>query len=105
MSKKNKFTFKLDKPSGAYRSFYKPSCDIKLNKRVCGSITYTKIINVFEIRFMVIKTDIMEDGNPNCVWRWVNVTKNFSTIDKAKEWIRQRNDSIQDELKLYLAEN
>lgn len=57
------FTFKTIKPTGKWCSFYNNEIIIKLDKKECGNIQDTK---PHTIRFMVTKSDILEDVNKNC---------------------------------------
>lgn len=81
-----KFTFKTNKPTGKYKSFYLPYHDIKLNKVKVGSIEHKP---PHTINLMVIKQDINEDKNPNCVWKRVRLERYFKSLDEAKEWLNQ----------------
>lgn len=52
----------------------------------------------FTIWLKIVKADIMEDGNPNCIWRNAKLKKEFSSEDYAREWL---NDSIEAIMKKY----
>jgi len=69
-----KFTFKTEKPTGAYRSFFSENHYIKLNKKQVGAIAD----RTWKIRLMVFKDDINEDGNANCQWKWISLKKESS---------------------------
>ena len=88
-----KFTFKTHKPTGQY--FYTTTL-IKLKKKIVGSISQKKFGAKFSIRFMVIKSvsDILEDGNPNCAWKWITFNGTFKTLDDAKEFVNKNIDVI-----------
>jgi len=94
-----KFTFKTTKPTGAYRAFYPSTHHIKLNKVDVGRIDDKK---PYAIRFQVIKDDINEDGNPNCVWKWVTLGKKSETLDEAKKWLVDNTDLIVSKHNLYI---
>lgn len=81
------FTFKTDKPTGKYRSFYRPFHYIKLNKKKVGSIDDK---SPHFIRLQVIKKDINEDGNPNCEWKWICLKKQFQSVDEAKAFLKEK---------------
>jgi hypothetical protein len=81
-----KFTFKTDKPKGSYSSFFPNHNRIKLNKKDVGTIDDKK---PFKIRLMVEKDDIMEDGNPNCKWRWVTLKQESDSLQDAKDFINR----------------
>lgn len=79
-----KFTFKTEKPTGRYRSFLPEHHYVKLKKQTIGTIDDEQ---PHEIRLMVVKQDIMEDGNPNCDWKWIQLKAEFKTINEAKEFL------------------
>ena len=93
-----KFTFKTEKPTGAYRSFFPEYHSIKLKKAHVGSI----VDKDWRIMLMVIKDDIGEDGNPNCEWRWITLNKESTSLQDAKDWLNHNFDSITKKYKLYL---
>ena len=86
-----KFTFKTEKPVGQYKSFFDPTYRIKLKGFVVGSIEPQ---SPFRARFMVEKSDIMEDGNSNCSWKWIKFAKEFGSVDETKQWLRGHTDLI-----------
>lgn len=93
-----KFTFKTEKPTGRYRSFQSASHDIKLGGAWCGSIDDDP---PHKVRFMKLKDDPMEDGNPNCAWKWVTLKKEFQSVADAKEWVRENSELIQRQIKIF----
>ena len=86
-----KFTFKTHKPTGKWKAFSTPTHYIKLGNVLVGRIDDE---HPHKIRLMVIKDDIMENGNPNCAWKWVCLTKNSNSISEAKEFINKYYDEI-----------
>jgi hypothetical protein len=96
-----KFTFKTDKPTGRYRHFFPSHHYIKLKGKTCGSIE-DRI--PYKIRFMVFKEDIMEDKNPNCVWKWITLKQNCLTLQEAKDFVNENFDAIMQKYKMYRAE-
>lgn len=86
-----KFTFKTHKPTGRYKSFYSAFHDIKYKKIKIGSID-DKFPHT--IRLMVIKADIMEDGNSNCKWKWISLVKKSNSIAEAKEFLNANMTAI-----------
>lgn len=80
-----KFTFKTTKVTGQFHSFFNDTHDIKLNKVKVGSIED----KTWKIRLKVIKTDINEDGNPNCDWKWVTLKKESKSLQEAKDWLNE----------------
>ena len=81
---KVKFTFKTEKPTGRYKSFDSNNHIIKLNGFGVGSIDDEK---PHKIRLMVYKKDVLEDGNPNCKWKWIVLKSNFENLEDAKKYI------------------
>lgn len=75
-----KFTFKTNKPTGRFRCFGTASHTIKYNKIDVGRI----VDKEWKVKFMVVKSDILEDGNPNCKWKWITLKKEFTSLDEAK---------------------
>jgi hypothetical protein len=100
-----KFTFKKHISTGRYRSFETTEFwDIKLDKIVVGSLSSEKSIGErkFNIHFMVWKKDIMEDGNPNCGWKWILLKYKPSSFQEAKDFLVKFSDDIQKQFNLYL---
>jgi hypothetical protein len=81
--KVKKFTFKSDKPTGRFSSFYNTYHNIKYNGNVIGSITH----DTFAIRLMVMKTETITDNNPNCDFKWITLNKKSSSLEEAKEFL------------------
>lgn len=96
-----KFTFKTTKPTGQWSWLSEPSHAIKIGKIKVGSIDNSA---PHTIRLQKIKADIMEDGNPNCVWRWVKLKAQFKSIEEAKEFLNSNYEAII-KLNLYLADD
>ena len=84
-----KFTFKTTKAIGKFRSFGSTLINIKLKKKLVGSILTEK---PYLVSFMVNKQDIYEDNNPNCVWKWIRLKKEFRSVDEAKEFVNNNID-------------
>jgi hypothetical protein len=82
--KTQKFTFKTEKSEGHFRSLFPDHHYIKLNKIEVGNISDDTPI---KIRFMVVKDDIMEDNNPNCVWKWITLKREFISLQDAKDFL------------------
>jgi hypothetical protein len=89
--KKIKFTFKTHKETGSYAWLHKPYHNVLLNKNKVGSIDPEK---PHTINLMVMKKDLMEDGNKNCPWRWIHLKKEFETLDDAKVFLNENIDAI-----------
>jgi hypothetical protein len=98
-----KFTFKINAPTGRFRSFSSTFCDIKLNGIVVGNIIEIKSIPcTFRIGFMVTKKDIMEDKNPNCEWKWIWIKHKPHTIQDAKDFVTKYSKEIQEQYSLHI---
>lgn len=93
-----KFTFKTTNPTGPYSSFSNPIHDIKLQKKVVGSISPEE---PYQISFRVIKKDLLEDGNANCPWKWIRLKKEFISLLEAKEFLNARINDILERYNLY----
>ena len=100
--KKIKFTFKTHKETGSYAWLHKPSHKILLSKNWVGSIDPEK---PFTINLMVMKKDIMEDGNSNCPWRWIHLKRESETLDNAKAFLNENIDAILRKYTIRIYEN
>lgn len=88
------FTFKTEKATGRYRSFYSDSHSIKIKGFECGAIGDEK---PHKIRLMVWKTaeDKAKPGNnPNCDWKWITLNRENESLQAAKEWLNKHFDEI-----------
>jgi len=88
-----KFMFKKDKKETGLSSvgYPYPKTRIKHNKKDVGYIdppTWRTKSNEWKIYLAIIKQDILEDGNPNCEWRWVSLKKRFKTEPEARLFIK-----------------
>ena len=97
--KKPKFTFKTEKSKGPYSSFFPNTNHIKLNKQGIGTIEDKK---PHIIRLKVIKDDILEDGNKNCEWKWIRLTKKSESLQEAKDFLNKYIEEILKKYKLAL---
>jgi hypothetical protein len=95
----SKFTFKEHEPTGRYRSFYHSYWDIKLKKRVCGTIHYKE---EFTITFMVNKEKSKEDP---CNFRNARLKKTFKTIEETKAFLIENTDAIIKHFDLYFSDD
>jgi len=101
------FTFKTEKATGKYRSFYSDDVYIKFRKKVCGEIIERKTDDqkrIYKIRLQVIKDDKITDDNPNSIWKWITLTKEFDIVDDAKTWLKENKDGIFNKFNLYFDE-
>jgi hypothetical protein len=89
--KKIKFTFKTHKETGKYEWLHKPYHYVLLNKNNVGSIDPEK---PYTINLMAVKKDILEDGNPNCPWKWIHLKHESETLDDAKAFLNENIDAI-----------
>jgi hypothetical protein len=91
------FTFKTNKPTGKWRSFETTTHDIKLNKKVVGTIGDDR---PHTIRLMVFKSqEELSDRDP-CNWKWVTLAKNNDSLQDAKEWLNKNFEAIIAKFKL-----
>lgn len=105
-----KFTFKKVIHEGRWRSFQPESHKIKFNKEIVGDISQIRNIGIcnqrsddgkFKIRLMVNKKDIMEDGNPNCVWKNIFLHDRFDTAQEAKDFLNTHIKTITTQYRLH----
>ena len=96
-----KFTFKTDRPTGSFASFFPNYNHIKLDKKKVGSIDDK---TPFKIKLMVIKDDIMEDNNPNCEWKWITLKKESQSLQEAKDFLNKYIADLVIKYKLHLSE-
>jgi hypothetical protein len=86
-----KFTFKANKATGKFASFYNYDHDILYKKINVGSIHYEA---PFTIRLKVEKANITEDGNPNCSWKWITLKGEHESLQAAKDWLNANADRL-----------
>jgi hypothetical protein len=97
-----KFTFKTERQPGRAGWFSDPIHYIKYNKIVVGNINHKK---PHKIRLMVYKKDIMEDGNPNCSWKWITLKKESESIEDAKIFLNEHVEDIFQKFNLKINED
>lgn len=86
------FSIREIKPTGKWKSFSESEYQVKLDKQIVGELVYKKS---FKVRLMVIKKDINEDGNPNCIWRWAILkTSELKTKEEVKSWLNENATAI-----------
>ena len=93
-----RFTFKTEKPTGRYRSFYEPIHYIKFKKIKIGYIDNKN----FNIHLKVIKKDINEDGNSNCKWKWITLRKSSNSLQETKDCLNKYIDKIFEKYDIFL---
>lgn len=87
--KTNKVSFKTVQPTGRYKSFESPMYLILSNKKRVGAFEIRNIgtgKQEFKIRLTVLKTDTINDGNPNCDWQWITLNKTCYSLEEAQEF-------------------
>jgi hypothetical protein len=94
----SKFTFKTTYPEGKYRAFSSSYHEIKLDKKVVGTITDDHLPRV---KLMVMKSNVELSSNPNCKWEWVTLKGNHETIQHAKDFVNKHIDAILDKFELH----
>jgi len=85
------FTFKTIKPTGKWRAFESSEIIIKVDGKECGNISDSK---PHTIHLRVIKTDINEDKNPNCIWKNIRLKKQSESLDEAKAFLKEHYNTI-----------
>jgi hypothetical protein len=94
-----KFTFKTEKPTGKHKSLYPDTHYIKLQGHEVGVISHAY---PFEIRLKVVKKDINEDSNPNCVWRWLTLARPSDSLVEAQAYLNRHIGTIMELCELYM---
>ena len=94
-----KFTFKTEKSTGRYRSFYPDHHYIKLKRKEVGRID-DKIPH--RIRLQVVKDDINEDENSNCEWIWITLKKESDSLQEAKDFLNANIEVITTKYNIYI---
>jgi hypothetical protein len=80
------------------------STDIKIDKKRVGSIippSWNSKNTGWKISMMVIKKDIMEDKNPNCIWKVITFKPEFEKEELARIWVRDNIEGIVKGWELY----
>lgn len=75
----------------------RPQIDIKFRNKRVGIIhqpTAFRGMNNWQIGFMIVKADLMEDGNPNCPWRWLFVKNDATDEESARSWVKRNFESF-----------
>lgn len=92
---KTKVTFKKDSDMwSGITTIY-----LKIKKKEFGSLKGS--FDKWKISIQIVKTDIMEDGNPNCEWKWITFAKIFTSDDEGKKWIQDNIEYIMKKYKVY----
>jgi hypothetical protein len=93
-----RFTFKTEKSTGRFSSFYPDVHHIKLNKIECGYITDKKP--------HLIKLQVLNErpGNLNCKWRWVTLVAEFWTLEEVKAFLNANFEMINKKYTIWLGD-
>ncbi|MCU0338016.1 MAG: hypothetical protein MUF12_09210 [Sediminibacterium sp.] len=91
-----KFTFKTEKPTGRYSSFFPTRITIKLSGKKVGTIYESG-----KIGFCIKKKDLNEDKNLNCPWRWFYCKSDTTNLEDAKAWVIKNDGLIQRSLDIF----
>lgn len=87
-----KFTFKTEKPTGRYRSFYPYSHYIKLDKKEVGRI-YDEYPHKITLA--------VKDESEKCGFRWITLKKESASIQEAKDFLNGMFDTINQKYSLH----
>jgi len=93
------FTFKTEKSTGKYRSFYPPTHNIKLKKKCCGTIGTEP---PHRIRLTIMKDEKHTDKNQNCPWIWIGLNYDFNSLDEAKKFLNDNFDRLTKQFNFHL---
>jgi hypothetical protein len=97
------FTFKTTKSTGRFRSFNPDLHEIKLNKKVVGSISDSE---PYKISLMVKKvvSEGTVDNNVNCGWTMIRFKHESATLKEAQAWLNEKFDLIIKQNDIYTGE-
>jgi len=108
-----KLTFKKEARETGLRAVVNPtpSTIIKIEGKEWGHIWGHIIpasshsdLFAWSIQFSIVKKDIMEDKNPNCIWRNVTLKQKFSSEPEARDWLKTNLDMLSEKFTFYLHE-
>lgn len=91
----SKFTFKMNQPTGKWRSFDQWYCDIKLLGKQCGTIHEEGL----RISFFVKIEPTKEKPAP---FKTITLKYTPTTLEEAKEYLNTNKDRIMKSFDLYL---
>ena len=96
---KNTIRFKTNKISGKWAWTTNPTYDVIINGSNVGTISHKSVFDKDEklevgVGFRVVKNDILEDGNSNCIWKTVFLKARFKTVQETKDFITRHLDVI-----------
>lgn len=81
------FTFKTNRATGQYASFYGDTHDIKIKRKVCGEI----VDRDWRVRLMVKKEPTEQDPAP---FFWITFKYKGSSLNDVKEFLNEHFDTI-----------
>jgi hypothetical protein len=95
-----RFTFKINRSTGPYRSFYPDTVDIKIDKKIVGSITTKNghLSGHWKVSLCVKDNSPIR---PSMKFRWATLAKECETIDDAKKWLLKNQEGITNKYDLY----
>lgn len=107
---KNKIRFKKEPNETGLASVCAgdPDIKIKINGKVCGYISHPSWRSQdgsVRIRLSIIKENIMEDGNANCIWKWITLKYIPESDEQAKQFLKENVDNIVNKYNLYYFED
>lgn len=77
--------------------------DIKINGKKVGTIHPSSWCKEhYTITFMVVKANIMEDDNPNCIWKNITLNAKFSNLEDAQKFVTENINLIINKYTLYM---
>lgn len=85
-----KFTFKSNKETGRFAHFFPTEYSIKLEGAKVGFFTDKNL----RIYLSVIKDDIMEDKNPNCIFKNITLAYKGKDIQECKDFLNRNFKAI-----------
>ena len=91
-----KFTFKKYVPTGRYKSFELDQTDIKLNKKVVGTINQQS--GYYKVSFFIKIEPTKEKPAP---FKLVRYKKLFNSEKEARQFVLENNEKIQTTLDLH----
>ena len=87
-----KFTFKKHERTGKYCSFQQKSSDVKLNKKVVGTISEVNF-DEWRVSFAIKKEKTKEDPAP---FKWLRLKKVCKSEDDIREFVNKYADQLQE---------
>ena len=101
----SKFSIRTKKPTGKWGWTQHSTISIIYNKKKVGALyLLTEAgtnIHKFQISLVVLKKDIMEDNNPNCVWRWVRLKGRYETEAEACQFLNDNKEQLFESMTLW----